>query len=79
MKKETHICSGYNKPSATGFSGACMFYVLKDFLKCTNKATLFENGKWWCKRHAPSKVKEREEKSWEKYIARIRKNVERNS
>jgi hypothetical protein len=38
----------------------------------------FENDKWWCKKHAPSKIKEREGKSWENYISKIRKNVERS-
>lgn len=70
--KEKHICVGYNKPSATGASGAVMFYVMKDRLKCTNIASLFENDKWYCKRHAPSKIAEREAKSWETYVSKLR-------
>lgn len=71
MAKEVHICQGYNKPSATGASGAVSFYVNKDALKCTCKATYFENNKWFCKRHAPSEKLKREEKSWSTYIKRI--------
>lgn len=69
--KEKHICVGYNKPSATGFSGAVAFHVLREILKCKSKASLFENGKWYCKRHAPSKIEEREEKSWATYCKKL--------
>jgi len=74
--KEPHICQGHKKPSAKGASGAVMFYVLKDTFKCTSKASIFENNKWFCKRHAPSKIKEREEKSWDNYIKKINNSKE---
>ena len=73
--KEIHICSGYNKPSSTGFSGYIASAILRDKLKCTCKATLFENDKWYCKRHAPSKILEREEKSWATYKNKLFKNM----
>lgn len=76
MPKQNHICSAHNKPSATGKSGAIAFYILKDRFKCINKASVFENGKWYCKRHAPSKVAEREEKNWQTYISKIKRNDE---
>lgn len=66
-----NICCGYNKPSAKGYSGAVASFMLKNTLKCTNKASLFENNKWYCKRHAPSMVEEREKKSWNTYVNKI--------
>jgi hypothetical protein len=78
MAKEKHICVSYNKPSAEGASGVVSFYVNRDRFKCTSNATVFEDGKWYCKRHSPSAKKAREEKSWETYMARIRRNLERN-
>jgi len=66
-----NLCSGYNKPSATGASGVVMFSIIKHSLKCRNKAKIFENDKWWCKKHAPSEVAKREEKSWNNYIKRL--------
>jgi hypothetical protein len=74
MKKEKNICCGHNRPSASGVSGVVAFFVLKDRLKCTSKATMFENNKWYCKRHAPSKIEEREEKKWGTYIKKISRN-----
>lgn len=71
------ICSGYNKPK--GLTGKLHSASYREHYKCTCKASIFENNKWWCKNHAPSKIKEREEKKWETYISKIRKNVERNS
>lgn len=58
--KEPHICQGHKK----------------DTFKCTSKASIFENNKWFCKRHAPSKIKEREEKSWDNYIKKINNSKE---
>lgn len=78
MAKEINICCGRNKPSGTGASGAIQSVILKELLKCKSKASLFENGKWWCKKHAPSKVKEREEKSWQTYLKKINKNRDLN-
>ena len=69
--KEKNICVSYSKPTATGFSGAVAFAVLRENFKCTSKASLFEDGKWFCKRHAPSKIKEREEKSWVTYCNKL--------
>jgi hypothetical protein len=71
MSKIKNICVGYNKPSATGASGVVMFSVIKDTLKCQSKACLYEDGKWYCKRHAPSKKIERENKSWDNYISKL--------
>lgn len=77
MAKEVNLCSGYNKPK--GLTGVLHRAFYKSDYKCTCKAALFENGKWYCKRHAPSKIAEREAKSWQRYTERIRKNVEQNS
>lgn len=55
-KKEKHICEGYNKSNR----------------KCECKASIFENDKWYCKKHSPTKIKEREEKSWNNYIKKLR-------
>jgi hypothetical protein len=30
---------------------------------CERNASVFEDGKWWCKQHAPSAVKKRREES----------------
>ena len=76
-KKEKYICSGYNKPR--GMVGKLHSSMYRDYYKCDANATIFEDGKHWCKRHAPSKVKEREEKSWQKYLDRLRKNLKLNS
>ena len=78
-KKEIKICQGYNKPKAVGFGGFIASHILKDNLKCSCKAILFENNKWWCKRHAPSEKKKREDKSWKTYIKRIHKNIDNNT
>lgn len=72
--EQDKICSGKNKPSGSGFSGALQSYVLKDLLKCQCKGVLFENNKWWCKKHAPSKIEEREKKAWNNYIKRLNRN-----
>lgn len=77
MEKEINICSGYNKPK--GLTGKLHSAHYREYYKCNCKASIFENDKWWCKKHAPSKIKEREDKKWETYISKIRKNVERNS
>lgn len=37
---------------------------------CSKTAKYHENGKWWCGTHAPSKVKERADKSREKWNKR---------
>ena len=76
-KKEKEICCGRNKPS--GMVGILHAYSYPDYYKCQSKASMFENGRWYCKRHAPSKIKEREAKSeermWEKY-RRIKKEFD---
>lgn len=76
--KEVHNCCGRNK--AIGMVGVLHIWSYPDYYKCQSKASLFENGKWFCKRHAPSKVKERkdkaEERMWEKYRL-IREQIEK--
>lgn len=34
--------------------------------QCLRRAVLFENGKWWCKQHAPSTVRAKDAKRSEK-------------
>ncbi len=77
MDKEKHICSGFKK--SKGLVGKIHSAMHRDYYKCNCNAVVFENEKWWCKKHAPSKIKEREEKSWQTYLARIRRNIELNS
>jgi len=67
-----NVCVGYNKPK--GMTGVLHSAHYRDYYKCKCKGTIFENNKWYCKRHAPSKIKEREEKSWDNYVARLFKN-----
>jgi hypothetical protein len=40
---------------------------------CGCSAKYFEDGTWYCGRHAPSKIKERELKSYEKWKAEMEK------
>jgi hypothetical protein len=40
---------------------------------CGCSAKYFENDKWYCGKHAPSKIKERETKSYQKWIENQRK------
>lgn len=72
--EEKYICSGYNK--SRGMTGMLHFYSYKKYYKCSSKGVIFEEDKWWCKRHAPSKIEEREAKVWNRYIDKINKNVE---
>jgi len=34
---------------------------------CNNNAKYFEDGHWYCGKHAPSKIREREDKSYKKW------------
>lgn len=56
---EKHVCEGstYNRSAPWGCRNK----------PCKSSALLFEDGKWWCKIHAPSKVQERRDKSDRKY------------
>jgi len=38
--------------------------------KCGCNAKYFEGDEWFCGKHAPSKIKERETKSYEKWVAK---------
>lgn len=43
---------------------------------CGKKAKYYESGDWYCGKHAPSKIKEREDKSyakWEEFINKRKK------
>jgi len=69
MKKD-NICEGKNK--IKGYVDVFLDYTYGSSRRlCNNKATIFENNKWYCKKHAPSKIKEREEKAWENYIKKL--------
>lgn len=41
---------------------------------CGLNAKYFENGEWYCGKHAPSKIKEREDKAFLKWEQRRVKN-----
>lgn len=69
-------CRGYKK--SIGTAGFFHKATNKEHYKCQAKGVLFEDGKWWCKRHAPSEKLKREEKSEAIYMARIRKNLDKN-
>ena len=71
MKKERIECCGYNKPK--GLTGVLFKAHHKEHFKCHAKASVVENEKHYCKRHAPSEIKKREEKSWNNYISKISK------
>lgn len=58
MAKEKHQCSGRNKDKSMGFS-----FCFPEHNRCTSNGSLFENDKWWCKRHAPS-IKEKKRKEY---------------
>lgn len=75
MSKDVKICEGYNK--ADGYVGVFLDFTYgKSRRRCDFKASMFENGKWYCKKHAPSKIIEREAKANERYMDRIRKSLE---
>ena len=77
MKKEKHICEGKNK--TIGYVGIFLDYTYgSSRSNCDKNATIFENGKWYCKRHAPSKIQEREDKSWATYVAKINSSKKDN-
>jgi hypothetical protein len=77
MKKETHICQGRNKRQ--GYVGLFLDVTYgTDRRKCNSKGVIFENDKWYCKRHAPSVIKLRKEKSEETDRLRIQRNLNRN-
>ena len=38
--------------------------------RCTRNGTVHEDGKWWCRIHAPSLVKQKRDKQQAKYDAR---------
>ena len=76
MAKEKHICEGHNKP--VGMVGLLHYAHYRSYYKCDKIASMFEKNKWWCKRHAPSKIKEREEKAEKRDNERIWRNMERN-
>lgn len=42
---------------------------------CTRTGVVFEDGKYWCRQHAPSAVKERREKSEERYTIKSREEA----
>ena len=61
MSEDKHECAGYKKPkSMVGVLHSAHF---KYHYKCHSNGTISENGKWWCKHHAPSFKKAREEKN----------------
>jgi hypothetical protein len=74
--KETHICQG-KRPCRT-FSAALHRRVNPEAFRCSAKASVFENDKWYCKRHSPAAVAERERKSEQTYYNRMYKNLEMN-
>ena len=73
---EKHQCSGYKRLAT--ITDKLFAYSHKSYYKCTSNGTIFENGKYWCKRHAPSEVKLREEKKWQTYLNRLRRNLALN-
>jgi hypothetical protein len=72
MPKEKHICCGYNK--AHGMRGVLHKAMYREWYKCDKVAKHFEDNKWYCGNHAPSKIKEREDKAWNRYIDKINRN-----
>jgi ABC-type multidrug transport system ATPase subunit len=75
MKKEKHKCQG-KKPCRT-ISDALLRRCYPQSFDCYSNASVEENGKWYCKIHAPSKILEREKKSEETERARFRRADEK--
>ena len=71
--KEKHKCS--RRKGGQSIMGALLRHSFPDEMECDKNATYFENDRWWCGFHAPSKIKEREDRNEAKYFARIRKNL----
>lgn len=77
MKTEKHICVAYKKVRT--MREKLHAYHHPEHYKCGVKATIFENEKWYCKKHAPSNVKLIEDKKWQTYVSKIQRNFEMNS
>lgn len=60
MSKEKHKCEGETRPGSYGFRGH----------RCGKTASLNEDGKWYCRIHAPSIVKAKDETRDAKYRRR---------
>lgn len=68
--KEKHICSTIINDKASRDIITKMINGQADD-KCGCNAKFFEDGEWYCGRHAPSKIKEREDKSYAKWVAQV--------
>jgi hypothetical protein len=71
--KEKHTCCGRK---GTGITAVLYHATFPGTGKCDFNATYFEDGRWWCGKHAPSKVEERDQKSLQKKLVRIKKAKE---
>jgi hypothetical protein len=69
--KEKHICSATINDKT---SRQIMSKMINGFCNeiCGCNAKYFENDDWYCGKHAPSKISERERISYEKWEAKIK-------
>ena len=58
MSENTHECEAMISPG--GMYGSFNMY------QCRKKAKYFEDGKWYCGLHAPSKIKDRRDRKLER-------------
>ena len=68
--KEKHICSATVNDKTSRQIMSKMINGYSDEI-CGCNAKYFEDGEWYCGKHAPSKIAERERISYEKWKAKI--------
>jgi hypothetical protein len=68
--KEKHICSATVNDKTSRQIMSKMINGYKDEL-CGCNAKFCEDGEWFCGKHAPSKIAERERKSYEKWKSKF--------
>ena len=64
--KEKHICSSAINDKTSRQIVRKMIHGYSDEI-CGCNAKYFEDGEWYCGKHAPSKIAEREQISYEKW------------
>jgi len=69
MAKEKHICNTIINQSSRDIISRMINRAKDEICGCNAKYN--EEGIWYCGRHAPSKVKEREDKSFAAWKAKL--------
>ena len=60
MKQEKHRCEG-SVPDSSGWG----------YYQCSLNGKYFEDGKYYCEKHAPSKIEEKEQKKSERWARKV--------